>query len=234
MIGYVPGDSLSHRLDPRTKLAVQAAFAAAAFAHTTPVGLAALTVLALGILAASATPLLPTLREYRAFAPFLVAAPLVEGATLGPPWFVPGDAVFPALASYRVVLLLLVSTAYVRTTTARDSRAAIQRLVPGRVGVVLGAGVGFVLRLLPLLRADLSSIRDATNARLGGERSTVERIRLVATTGLRRAFLRSDRFALALQARCFAWNPTLPPLSFSRRDPPAFALAAVLVASAVL
>jgi biotin transport system permease protein len=233
-LGYVPGDSFAHRLDPRTKLAVQAAFAVAAFAHTTPAGLAALTGLALAVLATSATPLVPTLREYRAFAPFLVAAPLVEGATLGPPWFVVADAVFPAMASYRVVLLLLVSAAYVRTTTARDSRAAIQRLLPGRVGVLLGAGVGFVLRLLPLLRADLASIRDATDARLGSERSTIARIRLVATTGLRRAFLRSDRFALALQARCFAWNPTLPPLAFSRRDVPGFALAGLLVASAVV
>ncbi|MFB6122113.1 MAG: energy-coupling factor transporter transmembrane protein EcfT [Haloferacaceae archaeon] len=233
-LGYVPGDSLAHRLDPRAKLAVQAAFAVAAFANTTPVGLAGLTALALAVLGCSATPLLSTLREYRAFAPFLVAAPLVEGATLGPPWFVAADAVFPALASYRVVLLLLVSTAYVRTTPVRDSRAAIQRSIPGRLGVLLGAGVGFVLRFFPLLRADLVSIRDATDARLGSERSTFERIRLVATTGLRRALLRSDRFALALQARCFAWNPTLPPLAFSRYDAPAFGLAGLLVASAVL
>ncbi|MFC6826895.1 energy-coupling factor transporter transmembrane component T family protein [Halopelagius fulvigenes] len=232
MISYAPGDSAAHRLDPRTKLGFQAAFALAAFAHTTPRGLAVLTVVALGVLAASRTPLLGTVRAYRAFLPFLVAGPLLAAVTLRPPHVVPAAAVYPALSSYRVVLVLLVSTAYIRTTPVRDSRAAIQRVVPGRVGVLLGAGVGFVLRFLPLLKRDLATIRSATDARLGDRRGLRERMRLVAETGLRRLFLRSDRFALALQARCFAWNPTLPELSFSRADAAGLAATAMLVAAA--
>jgi biotin transport system permease protein len=43
-------------------------------------------------------------------------------------------------------------------------------------------------------------------------------MQLAATAGLSRAFGRADRLALALRARCLAWNPTLPALSFSRRD----------------
>jgi len=234
MIAYSAGDTFVHRLDPRTKLFVQAAVAVAAFAHTTPRGLLALSAFVLGVCWLAATPLLDSLRTYRAFLPFLVAAPLVEGATLGAPWFVPTDAVTPALASYRVVLLLLVSTAYIRTTRVRESRAAIQWLLPGRVGVVLGAGVGFVLRFLPLLRDDLSSIRAAMDARLGSTRSLHERIRLVGVTGLRRVFARADRFALALQARCFAWNPTLPPLTVTWRDGPAMLVGVALVAWAVV
>jgi biotin transport system permease protein len=231
---YVAGDTLVHRLDPRTKLFVQAAVALAAFAHTTPRGLAVLTVFVLGVARLAATPVLGSLRAYRAFLPFLAAGPIVEGATLGPPWFVPADAVTPALASYRVVLVLLVSTAYIRTTRVRESRAAIQRLVPGRPGVLLGAGVGFVLRFLPLLRDDLATIRGAMDARLGSERSLFERIRLVGLTGLRRVFRRADRFSLALQARCFAWNPTLPPLRPTWRDAPAVLVGVALVAWAAV
>ena len=234
MITYAAGDTVVHRLDPRSKLFVQAAVAVAAFAHTTPRGLVALTAFAVAVCWLAATPLLASLRSYRAFLPFLVAAPLVEGATLGAPWFVPADAVTPALASYRVVLLLLVSTAYIRTTRVRESRAAIQWLLPGRAGVVLGAGVGFVLRFLPLLRDDLSSIRAAMDARLGSERSLRERIRLIGVTGLRRVFARADRFSLALQARCFAWNPTLPPLNATWRDAPAALVGVGLVAWAVV
>ncbi|AXG05324.1 energy-coupling factor transporter transmembrane protein EcfT [Haloplanus rubicundus] len=234
MITYAAGDTLVHRLDPRSKLFVQAAVAVAAFAHTTPRGLVALTAFVLCVCWLAATPLLASLRSYRAFLPFLVAAPLVEGATLGAPWFVPADAVTPALASYRVLLLLLVSTAYIRTTRVRESRAAIQWLLPGRAGVVLGAGVGFVLRFLPLLRDDLASIRSAMDARLGSERSLRERIRLIGVTGLRRVFARADRFALALQARCFAWNPTLPPLTATWRDAPAVLVGVALVVWAVL
>jgi len=227
------GDTIVHRLDPRAKLFVQAAVAVAAFAHTSPRGLLVLTAFALGVCWVAATPVVDSLRSYRAFLPFLVAAPLVEGATLGAPWFVPADAVGPGLASYRVVVLLLVSTAYIRTTPVRESRAAIQSLLPGRVGVVLGAGVGFVLRFLPLLRDDLSTIRAAMHARLGTARSLRERIRLVGVTGLRRVFGRADRFALALQARCFAWNPTLPPLAPTWRDVPAVAVGVALLAWAV-
>jgi biotin transport system permease protein len=233
-LSYVAGESLAHRLDPRTKLAIQAGFAVAAVAHTTPGGLVALSVVTLLFLSLAATPVVESLRSYRAFLPFLVAAPVVEGLALGAPWFVVGDAVGPALASYRVVLLLLVSTAYIRTTPVRESRAAIQHLLPGRVGVLLGAGVGFVLRFLPLMRRDLATIRGAMAARLGTERSLSERIRLVGVTGLRRVFLRSDRLALALRARCFSWNPTLPPLSFARHDYPVLVVSALLALTALL
>jgi biotin transport system permease protein len=229
MLSHAPGDSFAHRLDPRTKLGFQAAFALAAFAHTTPRGLAALTVLALVVLRCADTPLVDALRSYRGFLPFLVAGPVLAAATLRPPYVAPEEAVYPALSSYRVVLVLLVSAAYVRTTPVRDSRAAIQRVIPGRAGVLLGAGVGFVLRFLPLLKRDLATIRSAMDARLGDRRGFRERARLVMETGIRRVFLRSDRFALALRARCFAWNPTLPELSFSRADAPALALSAALV-----
>jgi len=233
-LGHVHGDTYVHRLDPRTKLLVQAAFAVAAVAHTTVPGLLALSLLAGVALALSGTPLGRTLWGYRSFAPFLVAAPLVEAATLQPPYLVPADAVAPALASYRVVLLLLVSAAYLRTTPVRESRTAIQWFVPGRAGVLLGTGVAFVLRFLPLLKRDLATIRAAGDARLADRRSTLDRIRLVGVTGLRRVLRRADGLALALQARCFAWNPTLPPLAFGRRDAPALVVAAGLVAAGAL
>ncbi|AUV83398.1 cobalt ABC transporter permease [Salinigranum rubrum] len=233
-LSYVAGDSLAHRLDPRTKLALQAGFAVAAVAHTTPTGLLVLTAVTLVFLRLASTPVVASLRSYRAFLPFLVAAPVVEALTLGAPWLVVGDAVRPALASCRVLLLLLVSTAYIRTTPVRASRAAIQHLLPGRVGVLLGAGVGLVLRFLPLMRHDLATIRSAMAARLGDQRSLYDRIRLVGVTGLGRVFLRADRLSLALRARCFAWNPTLPPLSFARRDYPVLALSILLALTALV
>jgi biotin transport system permease protein len=233
VIAYASGDSLAHRLDPRAKLAVQAAFAVAVYAHTTPRGLLVAGVGTLALLAAARTPPLRTLWAFRGFLPFLLAAPLVEGARLGPPWFVAADAVFPALAGVRVGLVALVGAAYVRTTTVRESRAAVQWLVPGKPGAFLGLGVGMVFRLLPVLRADLSRIREAMHARLAAERSLRERIRLVGVTGLRRVFRRSDALALALRARCLAWNPTLPPLSFGRADWAALGVAAALAATAL-
>jgi len=233
VLQYEPGDTVAHALDPRTKLAVQLAFAASAFAHTTVPGLAVLTGVTGGVLYGARTSPVSTLREVWVLLPVLAVGPLLEGLTLSPPYFSVAQARFPALASYRTLLVLLVAAAYVRTTPVRDSRAAIQRTVPGRPGQFLGLGVMFVLRFLPVLRRDLSRVRDASRARLGGRRRLDERMRVVALGGLNRAFSRADAFALALRARCFAWNPTLPALSFSRTDVPALVLAVVLALSVV-
>jgi biotin transport system permease protein len=234
MLTYAPGQTLVHQLDPRTKLLVQVGFAVAAFAYTTPMGLAVLTILSLLILRAAAIDLIKVLWEYRFVFPFLVLAPIFGALTFGPPWIHPLEAVTPALASYRVVLVLLVSTTYVRTTSVRESQAAIQWLVPGRVGRIVSLGIGFVFRFLPLLRQDLLAIREAIQARLGDERRLTERMQLLTTTGLNRAFARSDRLTLALQARCLSWNPTMPAIQFSRLDVAPFLLGLSLLLASVV
>jgi biotin transport system permease protein len=230
VIAYRPGATPAHRLDPRSKLAVQFAVAAAAFVHATPRGLAALSVVAGACLGAARLSPRGLLRDVRVALPFLVAAPVLQALTPGPPWVRPADAVAPALASYRVLLLFAVGGAYVHTTPARESRAAVQWAVPGRPGAALGLGVGLVFRFLPVLRTDLRRARAASHARLGDRRPLRERMRLVATAGLRRALSRADRLALALRARCLSWNPTLPPLRFGAVDVPALLLAAALAA----
>ena len=228
MLSYDPGNSLAHRLDPRVKLAVQVGFALAAFSHTSPRGLAMATLLVGGALAAARLSPLAATWEVRYALPFLLAGPLLAALSFGPPWITPVEALAPALASYRVLLVLFVSVAYVRTTPVRDSRAAIQRVLPGRFGRICGTGVALVFRFLPVIFADLSRARAAMRARLGSERALGERMELVAIAGVRRAFARAERLELALRARCFAWNPTLPVLRFSRIDVPALVLALAL------
>ncbi len=187
-----------------------------------------MTVLALCLLLIARTSPHRTLWEFRFVFPFLVAAPVLDGISWDT-WFVLEDAIPPVLAGYRVLLVLLVAAAYVRTTPIRDSRAAVQWAVPGRIGQFLGMGVAFVFRFLPVLRADIGRIRDAHRARLGTERSVPERIQLLAVASFNRAFERADRFALALGARCFSWNPTLPKLRFSALDTPAIFLGLALL-----
>jgi biotin transport system permease protein len=235
MLRYTSGDSLVHRLDPRTKLLAQAAFAATAFVYTTPRGLAALTLVTAAFLAAGRLSPLDAIRGYLPALPFLAAGPVISVVEVRL-WAVgldPGAAVGPLLASYRVLLVLLISAVYLHTTPVRDSRAAIQWLVPGRPGRLLGVGVALVFRFLPLLRADLRRVRDASATRLGGERSLQERMKLVASAGILRALGRADRLALALRARCFAWNPTLPELRFGRVDAVGLCVTAGLVGVAV-
>ena len=236
MLRYTSGDSLVHRLDPRTKLLAQAAFAATAFVYTTPRGLAALTLVTAAFLAAGRLSPLDAIRGYLPALPFLAAGPAVSVVEIRL-WAVgvdPGAAVGPLLASYRVLLVLVVSAVYLHTTPVRDSQAAIQRLVPGRSGRLLGIGVALVFRFLPLLRGDLRRVREASATRLGGERGLRDRMEVVASAGIRRAFERADRLALALRARCFAWNPTLPELRFGRADAVGLGVAVGLVGVAVV
>lgn len=234
MLTYRPGETLSHRSDPRTKLVAQGAFASAAFAQTTPEGLAALSVVAAAFLAAGRVSLRWALHELRYVLPFLVAAPVVSAIVLGPPWVDLAAARTPALAAYRTLLVLIVAAAYVRTTPIRETRAAIQRHVPGRPGQFLGAGTALVARYLPLLLADVRRLREAAWTRLGTERPLHDRVGIVAVGGLNRAFERADRLSLALRARCFSWNPTLPALRFGRHDLPGWLVAVGLVAFAVV
>ena len=93
-------------------------------------------------------------------------------------------ALAAGLGSYRLLLVLAVSAFYVHTTSARESRAAVQRTVPGKPGQFLGLGVGFVFRFLPILRDDLQRVQQASRARLGDERPLHDRMRRVAVAGL--------------------------------------------------
>lgn len=220
MLTYAAGDTLAHRLDPRSKLLFQAGFGIAAFAHRDPVWLAAATLLGVGVLAIARLSPFAVLRRLWFVLVFLGAAPLIAGVTVAPVGFDTASAARSALSVGRLVPILFVSAAYVRTTPARDTRATVQRTVPGRPGQLLGVGVGLTFRFFPVLLQDLQSARSAVEARAGDRLSTVERARRVAVVGLSRAIERADRLAVALRARCFAYNPTLPELQFSAFDYP--------------
>lgn len=224
--------SYAARLDPRTKLAVQTGAATLVLAGPRT-GLAVVAGLAVAACAAARVDPAAALWEVRPLVPLLLAAPVVEALTLGQPWVVPADAVAPALAAARLPPLYLLGVAYAASTTARESRAAVAWLVPGRTGALLGAGVALVFRLLPSLRADLAAVRRAAAARRFDEGGAVERIRVVGVTALRRAFRRADALALGMRARAFAANPTLPRLALARRDAPPLALAAACVAAGI-
>jgi biotin transport system permease protein len=234
MLSYRPGDSLAHRLDPRTKLLVQAGFAVAALAATSNLRLGAIYALAGVALAASWLSPLRVARSFGVVVAVLALAPLVAGVALGPPWFRIGPALDSLRAVLRVPPVLAISAAYVRTTPIRDTRAAIEWLVPGRPGRVLGVGVAIVFRFFPLVVADLRETRTAIRARGGGTRPVSDRSRRLFLRGLERTLARADRLALALRARCFAWNPTLPALSFSRIDYPVLLVACLLAVSPVV
>jgi biotin transport system permease protein len=229
MVRYSPGETIAHHFDPRVKLLIQGVFAIAVFSRSDPVWLLGLVGLAgLALAVARCSPIV-VLWTFRFPLLLLLLAPLAAMVSLRPPGIDVMAAVDPAMAGSRVVLILFVSAAYIRTTTLRESRAAIQWFVPGRVGVLLGVGVGLTIRLLPTLERDFRRFYDAETTRLGNQRSTIVRIQTLSVGGLERALSRSDRLTVALQTRCFAWNPTLPDQSITYRDIPLLMLSVILI-----
>jgi biotin transport system permease protein len=221
MLSYEPGETVAHRLDPRSKLAFQIGFAVAVFTAPTTEWLVAAAGLALLCpLAARLSPL-RALRAYWFVLLVLGLGPVVGGLAPGPPWFRTGAAVESLRAVARIPPVLLVSAAFVRSTPVRDTRAAVQRTVPGRAGQLLGVGVALTVRFVPVVRDDVGRIRDAIRARGGETRSLRFRARRIATLSLLRGLARSDRLAVA-------YNPTLPRLRFSRLDYPVLALSLAL------
>jgi biotin transport system permease protein len=231
MITYEHGQSLLHRLDPRSKLLAQFGFAIAALAGTAPRRLGALTVLALSVLALARLSPVRVLRSYWFLLVLLALGPVLAGLRLGPPWYVPERGVDSVVSGYRVVLVLCVSAAYVRTTPVRETRAAIQRHAPGRLGQLLGVGVALVFRFFPVVLSDIRRARLALRARAGDTLGRTEWLWRLSLAGVTRAFERAETLSLALQARCFAWNPTLPRLGFSRADYPVLAAGLALAVS---
>lgn len=231
MLTYSPGNSPLHRLDPRSKLCFQFGFAIAAFVSPSIPRLLALLVIGATAVRIAGLPVLRAVWSYRVVLAVLTIAPLIAGASLGPPWIRVDRAVDSALSVTRVIPILLVSAAYVHATPVRETRAAIQRTIPGRAGQLVGIGVALTVRYVPVLRADVREVRDALAARGGDHRPVRKRAGKIVALSLRRAFDRSDQLAVALEARCFAWNPTLPRLVFSRMDYVVVGLGGVLAVS---
>ncbi|TQQ82862.1 energy-coupling factor transporter transmembrane protein EcfT [Halonotius terrestris] len=234
MLTYTPGSTIVHRLDPRTKLAFQFAFALVAFGTLTLPRLVGLFVIGLGCLHLADLSIRAVLRAYWFVLVVLALGPLIAAITLGPPWLRLDPAVVSLRSVARIVPILFVSAAYIHATPIRETRAAIQRTLPGRVGQLLGVGVALTFRYVPVIRADLRRVRDAIRARNGDTRSLRERSQRLTVLMVVRALRRSDQLAVALQARCFAWNPTLPRLRFSRIDLPVWGLSIGFVAFAAI
>jgi len=234
MLTYTPGSTLVHRLDPRTKLTFQFAFALVAFTASTAPQLLGLFVVGLGCLRLASVSVRAVLRAYWVVILILALGPVLAAVTLGPPWLRLAPALLSLRSVARIIPILFVSAAFIHATPIRETRAAIQRTIPGRPGQLLGVGIALTFRYVPVLRADLRTVRDAIRARNGDTRSLWKRSQRLTVLLIDRELRRSDQLAVALQARCFAWNPTLPRLQFGRLDVPVWLLSGGFVAIAVV
>jgi len=223
-IGFKPGSSPLHRLDPRTKQLVLMALSV-----TTLWGnITFLTVTSMLMILLFHSAHLHVGRlilEIRYFLFFLFFVFVVRAVSFSDqllPVVTTDEAAAALTVCWRLLLVVFMGVLLISTTRTADIRAALiwgMKPLPFVNERIAATMAGLVVRFLPLILFQANEIGDAMRAR-GIERRKNPLIRLIrfTITLFRRVFLRADELVDTMQARCYSEYRTLPELSFSRND----------------
>lgn len=223
-IGFRPGQSPLHRLDPRTKQALLMGLSVVSV-WGNQVFLAIFTAVVMWLFRAAGVRMGRLIREVRYFLFFLLFVFGVRTLAFTDGW-TPSFATDLAGASlilcWRLLLMVFMGVLLMATTRIADIRSALVwylRPVPFVDEKMAGTMVGLVVRFLPVILFQASEISEAQRAR-GIENRKNPLIRLMRFTIplFRRVFLSADELTAAMQARCYSENRTLSDLSFTWRD----------------
>ncbi|GAB6908793.1 conserved membrane hypothetical protein [Desulfosarcina cetonica] len=236
-IGFIPGRSLLHRLDPRTKQMLL--FLLGGLSLNAGVTFLGVVTLALGILGRSAgLSLGRTIAETRYFLYFLVFVFAVRAVSFSGGW-IPSVSL-PALVEagmvcWRLLSVVLMGILLMASTRIAHIRAALVwflRPIPGINPRMAATMVGLVVRFLPLILFQAREMSDAQRARcIDRRKNPLVRLRHFTIPLFRRVFLGADELAAAMQARCYSNDRTLPALAFGRIDAVALGVALLLAAT---
>lgn len=218
---FFPGDSLLHRLDPRTKIVLLFFFLAAIFVFDSPLAYAALTAFTAALIAVSRVPPLLMLKALKPLSWIIAFTFVIHLVST------PGDAFFHVwlfdftwqgaakgfFIALRLALLILLSALLTYTTSPLALTDALETLMQPakRVGVPaheIAMMMTIALRFVPTLIEEADKIMKAQQARGADftEGSVIERVKgfvPVLVPLFISAFRRADDLALAMEARCY-------------------------------
>ena len=218
---FFPGDSLLHRLDPRTKIILLFFFLAAIFIFDSPLAYAALTAFTAALIAVSRVPPLLMLKALKPLSWIIAFTFVIHLVST------PGDAFFHVwifdltwqgaakgfFIALRLALLILLSALLTYTTSPLALTDALETLMQPakRVGVPaheIAMMMTIALRFVPTLIEEADKIMKAQQARGADltEGSVIERVKgfvPVLVPLFISAFRRADDLALAMEARCY-------------------------------
>ena len=218
---FFPGDSLLHRLDPRTKIVLLFFFLTAIFIFDSPLAYAALTAFTAALIAVSCVPPLLMLKALKPLSWIIAFTFVIHLVST------PGDAFFHVwlfdftwqgaakgfFIALRLALLILLSALLTYTTSPLALTDALETLMQPlrRVGVPaheIAMMMTIALRFVPTLIEEADKIMKAQQARGADltEGSVIERVKgfvPVLVPLFISAFRRADDLALAMEARCY-------------------------------
>lgn len=232
---YRPGTSPVHRLDARMKLALVAAASLIGLRLDFPaLGLMALALAAVAVGCRRSLRIRAgELRWIGLLLAFVCAARVLSAE--GAPYFslmgldIAREGLREgALAGLRLGLVFLIGALLVGTTRSTEIKAGIQwflKPLPFIPAARVGTMLGLLIRFLPVIFEEISRISDAQRARaVENRRNPLRRLVALGAATLRRVFTRSDRLALALEARCYSEARTPAVLKAGVKDWGVFAL----------
>ena len=228
-LGYRPGGSLLHGLDPRTKLAAVAVFALiGAVASLSVLAVSGISIL-LALWRAGVGPR-QWVRDLRVFWLMLLFLLAVRALTGSGPALVEvfGIGVTTqglaegGMICLRLSIVALAGIGVSATTRPSEIEAAVQAIlrpvpfVPEKRAATI---LGLVVRFLPEVLREARLTKEAQMARCVEQRKNpIARLFLFAVPLLRRIFARADRLAMAMEARCYSVNRTGPTLCAGKKD----------------
>ncbi len=240
-IGFKPGRSPLHRLDPRTKQILLIGLSLTSLrGNITFLSISSL--LTIYLFTKAKLRIWRLICETRYFLFFLLFIFIVRTVTFTGQWLpaiVSADMIGEALiVCWRLLIVVFMGLLLMSTTRIADIRAALiwlMKPLPLVNEKAAATMVGLVVRFLPLILYQAGEIGDAMRAR-GIEKRKNPLTRLVKFTIalFRRIFLRADELVEAMQARCYNENRIVADLAFSKRDSYAAVIGILLCLSVLL
>ena len=223
-IGFAPGRSIFHRLDPRTKQALLIAMGAASM-WGSPLFLGLLSVFVLYGFYAARVRFSRLVGEIRYFLIFLIFLFGLRTLTWDHGWYpvFRADRIIAGLTfGWRLLLVVLMGLLLMATTRTAHIRAALAwylkpiPLIDERMAATM---VGLVVGFLPRILYQAAEISDAQRARcIDRCKNPLYRLKRFSIPLLRRVFIGADELVAAMQSRCYNENRTPPELSFTWPD----------------
>jgi len=238
-IGFTPGRSPFHRMDPRTKQALLMVLGAASL-WGPPVFLSLLSLVLLWGLRAARVRFGRLAREIRYFLFFLIVIFGLRTITFDG-WMpvASRDAAAAALlVCWRLLTVVLMGLLLMATTRTAHIRGALVwylKPIPWVDERMAATMVGLVVRFLPQILYQAAEVSDAQRARcIDRRKNPLVRLKHFGIALFRRVFLGADELVAAMQARCYNENRTLPDFSFTHIDLLAIMAAGLIGASVFL
>jgi energy-coupling factor transport system permease protein len=252
---FFPGNSILHRLDPRTKIILSVMFIVAVFVVANPASFVFLALITIGLIGVSGISYKVVFKGIKPIVFVLVFTALIniflttgEGAPLLSFWIINiyKEGIIRAIFMATRVILLIVGTSMLLTYTTSPISLTdgIESLLSPlkKIGIpvhVFAMMMTIALRFIPTLIEETEKIMNAQKARgadftSGGLVKRVKALIPLLVPLFLSSFKRAEELATAMECRCYRGDKNrtkLVKLSYKATDALCFVLGAVVTAA---